>query len=266
MGRGRVIGFFGLLLLTTPALGTAQGWVEPAGVDRGGYVVDKVRSEVRVRIDGRVARVEVSEWFRNVGGRVAEGHYLYPLPARPSSRASPSSRVTRSCAARSWARDQARAVYEDIVRRRADPALIELAGQGLLRAKLFPIEPGQERKVTLRFVQVLARAGDALQLQYAGAVKGTSLARPLEGRDGGPGRPGAPERRDARGAARSFFEVVAEHGDLFLDPFSPTHDVAVSRSDGRLSYASTRRSRVASPCSFRCPTRRWVSRWRRIVR
>ena len=32
-------------------------------------------------------------------------------------------------------RDRARAIYEEIVRRRADPALIELAGHGLLRVR-----------------------------------------------------------------------------------------------------------------------------------
>jgi len=70
---------------------------------------------------------------------------------------------------------QARAIYEEIVRRRADPALIELAGHGLLRARVFPIEAGAERKVTLRYTQVLARAGNALQLQYAGGVRGAGV-------------------------------------------------------------------------------------------
>ena len=60
------------------APGAAQGWIEP-GVNRGGFAVDKVGSEVRVRVVGRVAHFEVSEWFTNVGGRLAEGEYIYPL-------------------------------------------------------------------------------------------------------------------------------------------------------------------------------------------
>jgi hypothetical protein len=66
------------LLTTTAAGGAAQGWIEP-GVHRGGFAVDKVRSEVVVHVSGRVARVEVSEWFVNAGSRLAEGEYLYPL-------------------------------------------------------------------------------------------------------------------------------------------------------------------------------------------
>ncbi len=221
MGRGRGIAIVMFVVLTAPASVAAQGWIEPPGVDRGGVVVEKVRSEVHVRLDGRVARVEVSEWFRNGGRRVAEGHYLFPLPGEAVFEGFSLFQGDEELRGEIMDADQARAVYEDIVRRRADPALIELAGQGLLRAKLFPIEPGQERKVTLRYTQVLARAGDALQFQYAGAVKGASV---------GP----SGEDRPVRGPVRSAFEVVAEDGAAYLDPFSPTHQVEVTRDEGRL--------------------------------
>src|SRR5881396_1125700 len=60
---------------------------------------------------------------------------------------------------------QARSIYEEIVRRKRDPALIELAGHGLLRARVFPIAPGETRKITLRYTQVLDRIGDALRFR-----------------------------------------------------------------------------------------------------
>ncbi len=53
----------------------AQGWIEhPRGA------IEKVRSAVQVTVTGRVARVTVEEWFRNVGALLDEGSYLYPLP------------------------------------------------------------------------------------------------------------------------------------------------------------------------------------------
>src|SRR5437762_13364740 len=72
---------------------------------------------------------------------------------------------------------QARAIYEDIVRRKRDPALIELAGHGLLRARVFPIAPGETRKITLRYTQLLDRVGDAWRFRYSGGT-GPGAAAP----------------------------------------------------------------------------------------
>ena len=80
MGRGRAGVVATLLAAVSPAAAAGQGWVEPVPQVAGSFEVDRVRSEVRVSLEGRVAQVEVTEWFRNRGGRMAEGHYLYPLP------------------------------------------------------------------------------------------------------------------------------------------------------------------------------------------
>ncbi len=229
MGRARIVVWAWILWAGLPAVGSAQGWIEPpGGVDRSGFTVDKVRSEVHVRLDGRVAQVEVSEWFRNDGRRVAEGHYLYPLPGEAVFQGFSLFQGDAELRGEIMDADEARAIYEDIVRRRADPALIELAGEGLLRAKVFPIEPGEERRVTLRFTQVLARAGEALQFVYAGAVKG-GLDHPVATRGGDVVRPEPHE------PVRTTFEVVADDGAAYLDPFSPTHELEVHRDGARLS-------------------------------
>ena len=60
------------MLAVSAAPVAAQGWIEP-GVNRGGFAVDRVRSEVLVSVEGRVAQIEVSEWFTNQGTRLAEG-------------------------------------------------------------------------------------------------------------------------------------------------------------------------------------------------
>lgn len=230
MGRARAVVAAVLLATAAPTAVWAQGWIEPTAPAVGGFAVGKVRSEVRVRLEGRVAQVEVSEWFRNDGGRVAEGDYLYPLPGEAVFQGFSLFQGDAELRGEIMDAARARAIYEEIVRRRADPALIELAGQGLLRARVFPIEPGQERKVTLRYTQVLARAGNAVQLVYAGGVSGGAQARPLAvgDRRPTPTRP-APETVATR------FEVVADDGNAYLDPFSPTHALDVRRDGGRLT-------------------------------
>jgi len=207
-----------VILAVTSAPGAAQGWIEP-GVVRGGFAVDKVRSEVTVRVEGRVAQIQVSEWFVNNGRRVAEGDYHYPLPGEAVFQSFSLFQGDAELRGEIMDADQARRIYEEIVRRRADPALIELAGQGLLRARVFPISPGEERLVTLRYTQVLARAGDALRLVYVGGVR----SGPGGATGGERPQGGHPEAVETR------FEVEVVGASQFLDPFSPTHELHVER-------------------------------------
>lgn len=213
-----------LAVAGSPAAG--QGWIEP-GVDRGGFTVDKLRSEVVVDVRGRVAEIEVSEWFVNRGGRLAEGEYLYPLPGEAVFRGFSLFQGDAELRGEIMDADEARRIYEEIVRRRADPALIELAGQGLLRARVFPIQPGETRRVRLRYTQVLERAGDALQLVYQGGVRGATL--------GDAGRPAV--GRSASEPVETSFRIHVDDGAGFLDPFSPTHALNVERDEEEMTVS-----------------------------
>lgn len=203
------------LLLTLLALGAvpvsihAQGWIEPAhaGVVWG---VEKLRSAVSVTVRDRVAQVTVEEWFQNRGAGLGEGDYHYPLPGEAAFGSFSLWQGDVELRGETMDANQARVIYEEIVRRKRDPALIELEGHGLIRARVFPINPGETRKITLRYTQILDREGDAWRFRYA---TGT-----------GPG---------AAGAARSF-RLAADGAERFGDPYSPTHQVHTRRADGRL--------------------------------
>src|SRR5437016_2370843 len=103
---------------------------------------------------------------------------------------------------------QARSIYESIVRQERDRALIELAGQGLIRARVFPISPGETRKITLKYTQLLERTGDAWRFRYLGD-------------------------RNRQNAPRSF-RLEVDSAAQFGDPYSPTHQVQVARRDDRI--------------------------------
>src|SRR3989442_8996477 len=103
---------------------------------------------------------------------------------------------------------QARSIYEAIVRQKRDPALIELAGQGLIRARVFPIAPGEPRKIPLKYPQLLDRAGDAWRFRYTG------------------------DRN--RGSAPRSFRMEVDSAARFGDPYSPTHQVQIPRRGNRL--------------------------------
>src|SRR5256885_1830264 len=129
-----------LCAIALPAF--AQGWIEPVRpLPRG--AIEKIRSAVQVAVTGRIARVTVEEWFRNSGPLMDEGSYLYPLPGETVFSDFSLWQGDRELKGEPMDAAQARSIYEEIVRRKRDPALIELAGHGLLRARVFPITPGE---------------------------------------------------------------------------------------------------------------------------
>ena len=194
-------------LLLPLAAARAQGWIE----HRQG-AVEKVRSAVQVAVTGRAARVTVEEWFRNNGPMLDEASYLYPLPGEAVFSDFSLWQGDRELKGEPMDAAQARGIYEEIVRRKRDPALIELAGHGLLRARVFPIAPGETRKITLRYTQMLDRVGDAWRFRY---VAGSG--------------PGA-------AAARSF-RIAVDSASRFGDPYSPTHRLTVGRQGDHLDLA-----------------------------
>jgi len=193
-----------VVLPIAPAPSAAQGWIEhPRGA------IAKVRSAVQVNVTGRVARVMVEEWFRNSGGLLDEANYLYPLPGEAVFSDFSLWQGDQELKGEPMDAAQARAIYEEIVRRKRDPALIELAGHGLLRARVFPIGPGETRKITLRYTQMLDRVGDAWRFRYtAGSGAGA--------------------------AASASFRMQVDSAVRFGDPYSPTHRLSSSRSDNRI--------------------------------
>ena len=195
-----------LCAIALPAF--AQGWIEPVRpLPRG--AIEKIRSAVQVAVTGRIARVTVEEWFRNSGPLMDEGSYLYPLPGETVFSDFSLWQGDRELKGEPMDAAQARSIYEEIVRRKRDPALIELAGHGLLRARVFPITPGETRKITLRYTQVLDRVGDAVRFRYAAGTAAVSRS----------------------------FRLQVDSAAGVGDPYSPTHRLTVSRSGDRLELA-----------------------------
>lgn len=205
---------------TLPLAG--QGWIDPVRPGMGS--VERVESRVQVTVDNGVATVEVDEWFLNSGDRVAEGHYLYPLPADAALSGTSLYQGETELRGEVMDADEARAIYEEIVRRRADPALIEYLGDGLFRARVFPIEPGERRRVTLRYMQILEPAGESLHFRTPGALRPTMPVR---------AEPGPDDPRDTQpriGAnAPVHLTMTVSPASPWLDPFSPSHALDVDR-------------------------------------
>jgi Ca-activated chloride channel family protein len=141
-------------------------------------------SDVRVELVDRVLRYEVTETFVNRGNRVGEADFMFPLPKGAAFQDLKLSINGEMVAGETMNANQARQIYEEIVRRQRDPALLEWMGYGLLRARIFPIAPGEQKKVVVRFQTVAEREGDALRVDYFRGMRNAQreLSRQPEGR------------------------------------------------------------------------------------
>jgi Ca-activated chloride channel homolog len=213
-------------LFLVPAILSAQGWViprpcimRPCPADGRCFPCDpripmvvRRSSDVRAELVSGVLRYEVTETFVNQGSGIGEADYLFPLPGGAAFQDLKLSINGELVSGETMNAAQARQIYEQIVRQRRDPALVEWMGYGLLRARIFPIGPGEEKKVVVRFQSVAQREGDALRMDY---FRGS--------------RPG-PELRPSEPAGRTSFTLRYPANPLFGNAYSPTHSLTTTRS------------------------------------
>ena len=161
-----------VLHLALPATLLAQGWIiprHPICIDvctSPSAAIERTSSNVSATLENHVLRYEVEETFRNRGGRLEEADYMYPLPAGAAFQELQLSINGQLVSGEIMDAGRARSTYEEIVRRQRDPALVEWMGYGMLRARIFPIAPGEEKRVLLRFQVIASREGDAIRVDY----------------------------------------------------------------------------------------------------
>jgi Ca-activated chloride channel family protein len=226
---------FLLILAAAPASSSAQGSLIPRPCARicpadgpcmpcrgGDASVVKQSSHIRADLVDRVIRYEVTETFVNRGGRVGEADYIFPLPKGAAFQDLKLSIDGQMVAGETMNAQQARGIYEEIVRRQRDPALVEWMGYGMLRARIFPINPGEVKKVVVRFQMVAEREGDALRVDY------------FQGRQtGGNAFAFVRDRDDDDREPRSSFALTYPAGGSYGTPYSPTHSLSTSTRGGR---------------------------------
>ncbi|MFM8978897.1 MAG: VIT domain-containing protein, partial [Planctomycetia bacterium] len=123
--------------------------------------------KVDVEVRDQVARTTVEQAFVNDTDQRLEGVFRFPLPAEASISGFGMWIGGELVEADVVERERARQVYEDILRRKKDPGLLEWAGGNLFQARVFPIEPRSEKRVRLRYTEVLPLEGGAWRYRYA---------------------------------------------------------------------------------------------------
>lgn len=168
---------------------------------------------VDVSIVDQVATTRVEQVFYNEGSAPAEGTYVFPLPAG----AAVSDLVMwvdgKPVEARILDADQARRIYDEIVRRMRDPALLEYVGAGAIQASVFPIQPFSEVKIEIEYSHLLPVDNGLIHYEY-------------------PLRTDQFTRRPVESLSLSI-DVTSR--DPIGAIYSPTHDLAIIR-DGDFAF------------------------------
>jgi len=120
--------------------------------------ITKVEALVDIIAAAATTTVEIS--LENKTNARQEAEIMFPVPdgavIRGFAYDGPGGEIT----AKVLPRDEARKIYEQLVAKIKDPALVEFAGSTLIRSSVFPIEARSKQKVRLTYENVLAAEGN----------------------------------------------------------------------------------------------------------
>jgi len=121
---------------------------------------------VKVAISDQIATTHVDQVFVNEASFPVEGTYIFPLPEDAAIASFDMWVDGQKLEGKLLGKQEARAIYEEIVRQQRDPALLEYVGRGAFRASIFPIPPRGERRIELTYSQVLPAAEGLVRYRY----------------------------------------------------------------------------------------------------
>ena len=167
--------------------------------------------DVSARLIDQVAQVRVSQSFVNTGSRQLEVSFIFPLPYDGAVDQMTLLVDGKEYPAELMGADEARRMYEDIVRKNKDPALLEWMGTGLFKTSVFPVPPGAKRTVSLRYSQLL-RKQEGL----------TDFLFPL-----------STAKYTSHAVEKVHVRATIESQEEIKNVYSPTHAVNIKRPDDR---------------------------------
>jgi Ca-activated chloride channel family protein len=113
-----------------------------------------------------VATVHVEQVFHNDTWATLEGTFFFPIPESASVSEFAIWDGNRRLVGEVRSREEARRIYDEIVRRQKDPGLLEYAGKNLFQASVFPIPPRADKKLELTYTQVLKADSGVVSYRY----------------------------------------------------------------------------------------------------
>ena len=187
---------------------------------------------IDVKIEGQVATTHVEQVFRNDTPHTLEGTYFFPIPETASIIEFSIWENGKKLVGEVRTREEARRIYDEIVRRQKDPGLLEYAGKDLFQASIFPIPGNSDKKLELTYSQVLKAESGTVAYKYPlGTGRNVwrqpnileeSIRRPVPGQK--------------FGTVSGRVQIAAK--EALRNIYSPSHKIDVSTKTERIATVS----------------------------
>jgi len=182
---------------------------------------------VQVAIDKGIAVTHIDQVFSNESGQELEGDYIFPLPEEAAISQFVMWVGGKKLEAQVLDANEARSIYEEIVRERRDPALLEYIGRNAFRARIYPIAAHSDIRVEIEYSESLVRDGGLVRYVY-----------PLN-----------TERFSSKPLEEVSVSVVISSAAGIKTVYSPSHEVSISR-EGEQIHVGYEQTNVAPDKDF----------------
>jgi Ca-activated chloride channel family protein len=149
-------------------------------LDSEGSVMTFSGYKVEGTVEDQLANLTFDIIFHNPTSQRLEGVLMVPIPADTVLSGFSMTVGGKKMNGELLESDKASTIYQGIVSRLRDPALLELVGERLFRARVFPIEPNGDVSVRLNLTQALRKNGDLVSLDIP--VRSAKLLQGTTGR------------------------------------------------------------------------------------
>jgi Ca-activated chloride channel family protein len=220
----------GLIIVECPPIVVPQPGMFPPGTPRppmppvrrdcATYLAVK-NHNVTVTIDNQIARTRVDQTFLNDSAYALEGTYIFPLPEDAAIGEFAMWVDGKRLEGRVLDKNEARRIYENIVRSQRDPALLEYVGRNAFQARIFPIPPQSEKRVEIEYTQIL-KADSSTPSSTRSESAQSGLVRYVY--------PLNTEKFSPKPLKNVSVTVSVKSNAAIKAIYSPSHTVSVSRS------------------------------------
>jgi len=195
--------------------------------------------KIDTKIDGQVATTHLEQIFRNDTRYTLEGTYFFPIPEQASVVEFAIWENGKKLVGEVRSREEARRIYNEIVRRQRDPGLLEYAGKDLFQASIFPIPPNSDKKLEMTYTEVLKSESGTVSYRYplgtGRNVWEPRRPRPTWDED----MRGGNQRQDPVqkfGTISGSIEIRGK--EALRNIYSPTHEIDVKRKGENVANIS----------------------------